>query len=86
MSQTLQLMEKALAKKRASAWCKELAIDKSTFSQAKKKGRLSPALAGCLATKLGENRDHWIAVAAIETEPESALKEQMLQALLDTKP
>ena len=86
MSQTLVLMEKALKEKRAAAWCRELAIEKSTFSQAKKKGRLSPALAGCLASKLGENRDHWIAVAAIETEPESAMKEIMMKALLRSKP
>ena len=85
MSRTIELLDKALQHKRAAAWCKELAIERSTFSQAKKKGRLSPALAGCLATKLGEDRNHWIAVAAIEVEPESALKAEMLKELLFTK-
>ena len=86
MSQTLVLMEKALQTRRAADWCKELNITAAAFSKAKSKGRLSPALAGCIATKLGENRDHWIAVAAIETEREGPLKKEMLKALLRHKP
>ena len=86
MNQTSLLLERALKKKNAAAWCRELNISRSTFSMAKKKGQLSPALAGCLAMKLGEDRNHWIALAAIETEREGPLKEQMLQALLHTKP
>jgi len=83
MSQTLMLMKQALGKQCASAWCRELNITPATFSIAKRKGRLSPALAGCLAMKLGEDRDHWIAIAAIETERNGPLKEQMLEALLN---
>ena len=44
---------------------------------AQKRGRLSPVLAGHFAMKLGENPEHWIAVAALEAEPESSLLEEL---------
>lgn len=86
MSATLVLLEKALQTQRAADWCRELNISRSAFSIAKTKGRLSPALAGCLASKLGEDRDRWIAIAAIETEREGPMKDLMLKALSFHKP
>lgn len=73
MQNTMELLNKALEMKRATHWCDELHLDMSTISQAKKRGRLSPVLAGNFAIKLGENPEHWIAVAALEAEPESEL-------------
>lgn len=73
MPNTLELLNKALEVKRAAQWCKDLNLDLSTLSTAKKRGRLSPVLAGNLAMKLGENPEHWIAIAALEAEPDSEL-------------
>jgi len=73
MPNTMQLLDQALQKQRASAWARELNLTESALSIAKKRGRLSPVLAGNLAIKLGENPEHWIAVAALEAEPDSEL-------------
>lgn len=78
MQNTMDLLNKALSVKRASRWSEELDIDVSTIPQAKKRHRLSPTLAGSLAIKLGENPIHWIAIAAMEAEPESGYKRQLL--------
>lgn len=40
---------------------------------AKKQGRLSPALAGNFAMELGEDLEHWMAIAALEAEKDSEL-------------
>lgn len=55
MGDTMQLLSKVLEIKRASRWSEELDIDVSTLAQAKKRGHLSPAVAGAIADKLGEN-------------------------------
>lgn len=78
MLNTMDLLQKALGMKRAAHWCDELNIDLSTISKAKQRGRLSPVLAGNLAIKLGESPEHWIAVAALEAEPESELLTRLL--------
>lgn len=78
MPNTMDLLQKALSMKRAAHWCDELNVDVSTISKAKQRGRLSPVLAGNLAMKLGENPEHWIAVAALEAEPESELLTRLL--------
>ena len=73
MTHTLDLLAKALDVKRASHWCREFNITEGTLSQAKKRGRLSPTLAGNFAMKLGEDPAQWIAIAALEAEPDSVL-------------
>lgn len=73
MQTTMDLYEKALTVKHAAAWANELNLTRATFSMAKKKSRLSPVLAGNLAIKLGENPEHWMAIAAMEAEPDSPL-------------
>jgi hypothetical protein len=76
----MELLNHALQKQRASRWCEEMDLDISTIAQAKKRGRLSPTLAGNLAMKLGESPEHWIAVAALEAEPESTLLQRLRKA------
>ncbi|WP_074576661.1 hypothetical protein [Polaromonas sp. JS666] len=80
MQKTLELLDKALAVKRAAQWCTELNLDPSAMSQAKKRGRLSPSLAGTLAIELGADPIHWIAIAAIETEKENVLLPRLKEA------
>lgn len=77
MESTMQLLSKALSERRAADWVNELNLSKSAISMAQKRGRLSPVLAGHFAMKLGENPEHWIAVAALEAEPESSLLEEL---------
>lgn len=77
MHNTMELLSKALDVKRAARWCEEMDLDISTISQAKKRGRLSPTLAGTFAIELGEDAEHWIAIAAIEAEKESPLLERL---------
>jgi len=78
MPNTMDLLSQALQKQRAAAWAKELNLSSSAITQARKRGRLSPVLAGHFAMKLGENPEHWIAVAALEAEPESELLTRLL--------
>ncbi len=73
MQKTIELFNKALEIKHASAWARDFNITPETFSMAKKQGRLSPVLAGNFAMKLGEDPQHWIAVAALEAAPDSEL-------------
>lgn len=77
MQKTMDLFTKALQKGNAAMWARDLNITPATLSIAKKKQRLSPVLAGSIAMKLGENPEHWIAVAALEAEPESELLAQL---------
>lgn len=78
MTSTMQLLDKALLVKRASHWANELNLSNATFTMARKRGRLSPVIAGSLAMKLGENPTQWIAIAGLEAEPESSYKTQLL--------
>ncbi|MDP3798878.1 MAG: hypothetical protein Q8R06_17325 [Polaromonas sp.] len=80
MESTMQLLNKALSVQRAAAWVEDMNLSKSAISMAQKRGRLSPVLAGNLAIKLGENPEHWIAVAALEAEPESELLTRLRKA------
>ena len=73
MHTTMDLLSTALQKANAATWAKDLNVTRQVFSMAKKKERLSPVLAGSLAIKLGEDPEHWIAVAALEAEPQSEL-------------
>lgn len=77
MQNTMELLSKALDVKRASHWAFDLNLSTGTFSQAKKRGRLSPVIAGNIAIELGESPEHWMAIAAMEAEPESPLLERL---------
>ncbi|WP_198674918.1 hypothetical protein [Rhodoferax ferrireducens] len=78
MNTTMELFQQALTvEPSAKAWCDELGVSRNTLAVAKIRGRLSPALAGGIAMKLGESPEHWIAVAALEAEPESTLLQRL---------
>lgn len=70
---SLDLMNKALEKQSASDWARKFGITSATFTNAKARGHLSPALAGNLAIELGEDAAEWMAIAAIESEKDSPL-------------
>jgi hypothetical protein len=81
MQHTLELLEKALEKQNAARWCSRLNLQRSTFSQAKKRGRLSPTLAGNLAIEMGADPIYWTAVAAAEAEPPGPLRDRLEKSL-----
>lgn len=73
MQTTMDLFAKALDVQHAAAWAHQLNLTPAALSVAKKQGRLSPVLAGNIAIELGEDPEHWVAVAALEAEKESPL-------------
>lgn len=78
MNTTMELLDKALAlKPSAYAWCNELGLSKSAIAVAKHRGRLAPAVAGGIAMKLDEDVQKWMAIAAMEAEPDSPLLTQL---------
>lgn len=81
MKSTMDLFEKALSIKKAAAWANDLNLSRAAFSMAKRQRRLSPMMAGNLAMKLGENPIQWIAIAAIEAEPESSNKRTLMDCV-----
>ncbi len=81
MHHSLELLDQALAKKKQARWVEQLNVSRATFSQAKKRGRLSPTLAGNLAIGLGADAVYWTAIAAAEAEPESPLKDVLIKTL-----
>lgn len=81
MPHTLDLLREALTKKKAAAWCRDLNITEAAISTAKKRGRLSPTLAGNLAIEMGADPIFWAAVAAAEAEPPGPLRERLEKSL-----
>lgn len=82
MQTTMELLQKALAvQPSAKAWCDELGMTRNTLAVAKIRGRLSPIIAGGIAMKIGENPIQWMALAALEAEPESGTKKKLLRRL-----
>lgn len=79
MQTTMNLLDAALAKQPAPAWHEELNLSRNALHTAKARGHLSPAIAGAIAEKLGEDVDQWIVIAALESEKDSACKERMLK-------
>jgi|GEM_PF-1568046 len=70
MRTTLDLLNKAM--KTASserALSIELQLNPTTLATARRRGQLSPIVAGKLADRLGEPIAEWIALAALEAEP-----------------
>lgn len=66
MQSTMELWKKALSVHHQAEWARVMNVTPSAFSQATKQGRLSPVLAGNIAMEIGENPEHWVAVAALE--------------------
>ena len=72
MTNTLELLDKAEQVKPIPEWVRELKLSRNALNNARSRGHVSPAIAGVLAEKLGENVDQWIVIAALESEKDSA--------------
>lgn len=78
MQNTMALLAKAEEVKDLSAWAETLGLTKRALYTAKYREHLSPAVAGVLAEKLGQNVKDWIVIAALESEKDSACKNRLL--------
>lgn len=79
MPATLELLDKALEVNPSGAfWCKEMHVARTTLSQARTRGRLSPTVAGNLALLLGGDERYWVAIAGLEAEPDTDLRDTLL--------
>lgn len=82
MHTTMQLYHHAMTVKPSAAfWCEQLGVSRNTLAVAKIRGRLSPTVAGNLARLLGEPVQEWVAIAALEGEPESYGKQKVIQMI-----
>lgn len=79
MQTTMNLLDRALLIQKAAAWARDLNVSEAAMSLARKRGRLSPTLAGSLAEKLHEDAIRWTAIAAVEAEPDSPLKTTLMK-------
>lgn len=78
MQTTMDLLNRANDRIPSDAeYARRLGISRTTFSVARIRGRLSPIVAGALAMDIGENPQHWMAIAAIEASPDGHLKEAL---------
>ena len=75
---SIDLLEKALEKASLYEWTTILGLHEQSLYSARRRGNLSPAIAGALAERLGEPVEKWIVIAALEGERDSACKERML--------
>ncbi|QNN56245.1 hypothetical protein H9K76_00140 [Diaphorobacter ruginosibacter] len=81
MQKTMELWAKAQEIKSPAQWAREFNVTPEAFYVAKRQGRLSPILAGNVAIELGENPEHWMAIAALEAEKESPLVARLQRAV-----
>lgn len=82
MQNTMNLLDAALSQRPAPYWHEKLKLSRNALHTAKTRGHLSPAIAGALASEIGEDPKEWIVVAALESERDSACKTQMVKQLL----
>jgi hypothetical protein len=79
MAETMKLLEKALQLKTSSDWARDLQLHRNALASAKQRGHLSPSIAGAMAEMLGLDATKWIAVAALESDKDSACKSRMIR-------
>lgn len=82
MRTTMQLLHQAMAQTpSAKFWCDHIGVTRNTLAVAKIRGRLSPTVAGRLASLLGEPVQEWLTIAALEAEPDSHAKRKVMESL-----
>lgn len=81
MHNTIELLDKALEIRNAAQWCNRFNLTRATITNAKKRGRLSPTLAGVFAMEMGADPVYWTAVAAAEAEPPGPLRDRLEKTL-----
>lgn len=82
MQTTMNLLDEALQQQPAPYWHAKLKLSRNALHNARLRGHVSPAIAGALATEMGQDPREWIVVAALESERDSACKTKMIKQLL----
>lgn len=80
MKSTLDLLAKAAAKAAPMSerqLSMKLGHSPTALSMARRRGSLSPIVAGQLAELAGEDIEHWMAIAAIEAVPKTRATEHL---------
>lgn len=82
MKTTMDLLDIALGDKypgiSAAQWCRNLEVNRTALAVSRARGRLSPTVAGNLARLLGEPVEKWVAIAALEAEPDTYGKNKLM--------
>jgi len=82
MKSTMDLLDMAFSEEykgiSAAEWCRQLGVNRTALAVSKARGRLSPTVAGNLARLLGEPVQKWIAIAALEAEPNTYGKSKLM--------
>jgi hypothetical protein len=81
MQSTMALLDRALVQKSIGEWTRELGLSGKALYNAQYRGHLSPAIAGVMADKLGEDMQKWIVIAAVESEKDSACRDHLLKKI-----
>ena len=79
MPTTMDLLKAALEKRKAAHWCKDLHLDPTALTQAKKRGHLSPAIAASIAMMLGADPMKWAAISGIEADTNKNLRDSLMK-------
>ena len=84
MNSTMQLLDKAIKQAQAEdppvserAFSKRIGLSHAALSVARSRNRLSPIAAGQIAAQIGEDVEHWMALAAIEAQKKSRVTERL---------
>lgn len=81
MQKSINLLERAIQRHPVSYWSKRLKLARTTLHSSIQRGNLSPSIAGALAEELGEPVEHWMLVAALEGDRDSACRDRMLRRI-----
>ena len=82
MQTTMHLLDKALSiEPNMTELCRKISTANSAIRVARHNGRLTPVIAGNLAEFVGEDVTHWIAIAAIESAPDTPSKRRLESSL-----
>ncbi|WHZ11209.1 MAG: hypothetical protein OJF60_001648 [Burkholderiaceae bacterium] len=74
---TMDLLDRALKEATLYEWHLRLGLAEQSLYSARRRGNLSPSIAGSLAEALGLNVEKWIVTAALEGERDSACRDRM---------
>lgn len=78
---TMELLDEALSRNSGAFWCEQLGVNRTALAVARARGRLSPTIAGNLARLMGMDMERWIAIAAIEGEPNTYGKAKIIERM-----
>jgi plasmid maintenance system antidote protein VapI len=83
MKTTIELLDTALTRLNISErrLSVRIGLSPSNLSVARNRRSLSPVAAGQIAELLGEDVQHWIAVAALELQPRSRVTDHLRRVL-----